>query len=35
MWPDLVAQMRFNHLKRRDFIVLLSGAVTWALAVRA
>jgi putative ABC transport system substrate-binding protein len=27
--------MQFNHLKRRDFIVRLGGAATWALAARA
>jgi hypothetical protein len=30
-----VAHMRFNHLKRRDVITLLSGAVAWPLAARA
>ena len=27
--------MHFNHLKRRDFITFLGGAVTWPLAARA
>jgi len=27
--------MQFNHQKRRDFIVLLGGAATWARAARA
>ena len=27
--------MRLDHLKRREFIALLGGAVTWPLTVRA
>jgi hypothetical protein len=27
--------MRFNHLRRREFITLLSGATVWPLCARA